>query len=64
MHISNVGTGSEARGDYRVDIMRRGTSARVQRSGHVSDYPRKSYSVWELVRRALSAAFEKHPVVQ
>lgn len=62
MHISNVGEGSETRGDYYVEVMRRGTTDKAQRLGHVSDYPRKAYSVWELVRRALASTIVKHPI--
>jgi len=43
------------RGNYIVNLMRRGTTQRVQRSGRVEDYPRESYSVWELAFRALKA---------
>lgn len=45
------------RSDYWVDIMRRGSMRRVQRSGVVKDYPRLSYPVWELVRRALNELY-------
>jgi hypothetical protein len=62
MCISNVGSGSDTRADYYIELMRRGTTNKAQRLGHVSDYPRKSYSVWELVRRALSSVLDKHPV--
>lgn len=56
MYISNVG-GTAKRGDYEVKVMRRGSNEKVQREGFVDDYPRESYPIWELVRRALKAAF-------
>lgn len=43
------------RGNYRVNLMRRGSRSRVQRTASVEDYPRESYPVCELVRRALDA---------
>lgn len=55
MHISNVGTGTAERGNYRIEVMRKGSQDRVQRAGAVLGYPRLSYPVWELVRRALAA---------
>jgi len=57
MHIINVGEPRLNRGDYDVRVMRRGTIDRVQRTGHVEDYPRQSYTVWELVRRALNNVY-------
>jgi hypothetical protein len=61
MRIYNDGTSRvEARGNYRVDVMRKGPPWHwVQRCGSVCDFPRKSYSVWRLVLRALAAAFPK-----
>ena len=52
--ISNDGTGSPTRGNYVIQRLRRGTQA-VQKTGRVEDYPRQSYSVWELLKRALKA---------
>lgn len=63
MQISNNGlSGDIKRGDYDVEIMRRGTTNKVQRRGMVRDYPRLSYTVWELVRRSLVAALGKWPI--
>lgn len=61
-NIINNGTGTSKRGNYDVEIMRRGTTDKVQRRGSVTDYPRLSYTVWELVRRALVAGLGKWPV--
>ncbi len=62
MHITNNGHGTQKRGDYDIEIMRRGTTDKVQRKGMVRDYPRASYTVWELVRRALVAGLGKWPI--
>lgn len=53
--ISNSLTGSRTRGDYLVQVLRRGSPGRVQRSGRVLGHPRLSASVWQLVRKALEA---------
>lgn len=45
------------RGNYVVYLMRRGASRTVQRRCTVEDYPRESYPVWELVRRALNTLY-------
>lgn len=57
MHITNDGSGTAKRGDYKVAVMRKGTTNKVQREGEVKDYPRQSYTVWRLVQRALRSAF-------
>lgn len=44
---------------YNVRVMRRGTIDQVQREGRVENYPRHSYTVWELVRRALNDVYKK-----
>lgn len=62
MHIVNNATGTYKHGNYDVEIMRRGTTNKVQRRGSVTDYPRQSYTVWELVRRALVAGLGKWPI--
>lgn len=60
MTITNDGTSrNPMRGDYNTKIMRRGTTDKVQKQGRVENYPRKSYSVWELVRRALNDIYSK-----
>lgn len=59
MHITNKGTSKEPnRGDYKVEIMRRGTTDIVQKESEVINYPRKSYSVWVLIHRALKTIYE------
>jgi hypothetical protein len=55
MLIDNQG-GTDARGDYRVRVLRKGTD-RVLREGEVKNYPRKSYNIWRLVCRALKDVF-------
>ncbi len=48
-----------SKGSYDARIMRKGTIDRVQREGRVENYSRKSYPVWELVRRALNNIYSK-----
>ena len=49
-------TGKQARrGDYAIRLMRKGSPKAVSRTADVLDYPRLSYPVWKLVRRALEA---------
>jgi hypothetical protein len=60
MAITNDGTASDGsgdapRGNYVVELMRRGRPSTVQRRARVEDFPRRSASVWALVRRALNA---------
>lgn len=64
-HISNTGvltSENPNRGDYNVELFRKGSATKVQRKGLVRDYPRNSYTVWELVRRALESALGKWPI--
>lgn len=54
MVICNDGTAvNPKRGNYTVDLMRRGTTDKVQRRSRVEKYPRLAFSVWVLVARAL-----------
>jgi hypothetical protein len=62
MHITNNGLGTHKRGEYDIEIFRKGSTTKVQRKGMVRDYPRQSYTVWELVRRGLTAALGKWPI--
>lgn len=60
MTITNMGSVTHAtkgkRGDYYVQVLRRGSKKRrVQRAGVVRSHPRMSKSVWNLVRKALEA---------
>lgn len=59
MHITNKGTNTGNRGDYRVDLMRRGTTDKVLRTGDVDNFPRKSNSVWKLVLKSLRTVFSE-----
>lgn len=59
MYIANDGTGSSRRGNYDAWICRKGSTERpphgsYTRKGRVEDYPRKSYIVWKLIKRALN----------
>lgn len=51
--IVNDGTGTKDRGNYTINIMRKGSKNIVQKQSVVKNYPRLSYPVWELIRRAL-----------
>src|SRR5687767_6591261 len=65
MRISNDGIASShnpKRGDYIVELFRKGSTTKVQRKALVRDYPRLSYTVWELVRRSLEAALGQWPI--
>jgi len=56
MHIFNKGDSpTPERGNYGIQLMRKGSPRRVQRTAEVLDYPRLSYPVWVLVKRALEA---------
>lgn len=63
-HISNTGDNPShpTRGDYLIELFRKGSTTKVQRKGLLRDYPRNSYTVWELVRRCLETALGKWPV--
>ena len=55
MSITNDGTGTRTRGNYRV-MLRRGTLGRGKlRCIEVYDFPRKTSSVFQLMRWALNA---------
>ena len=53
--INQGGTASAKRGNYAIHLMRKGVSATVQKAAEGRDYPRLSYPVWVLVKRALEA---------
>lgn len=56
LHIINRGDSpTPRRGNYTVNLLRRGTNRKVHRSGEVLNYPRLSYPVWKLIRKALEA---------
>lgn len=50
---------SPDRGSYNVKLMRRGTADKVQKTTRVEDYPRRSYPVWVLIKRALDSLYRK-----
>ncbi len=50
--VKNDATGSNTHGNYRVELV--GKTNRYRRQAVVADFPRKSRSVWELLRRALN----------
>lgn len=63
-YVTNDGTGTPRRGNYdvhvcRKDNLRRPThpDANAVREARVEDYPRQSYNVWQLVKKALANAF-------
>jgi hypothetical protein len=59
MKLCNLGGKmDDTRADYSVEVMRRGTTDYVQRTGTVEKYARQSYPIWELVRRAIQATFK------
>lgn len=68
-YIANDGTGTLERGNYIAAVCRKGGLAvpapiyddgkPAMRSGVVRDYPRKSYSIWRLVTRALLTCFSE-----
>lgn len=66
--LSNDGTGTRDRGNYDVQIMRKGVESplgKTTREGRVENYPRVAYNVWRLIARGLHAAFpeERDPGV-
>jgi hypothetical protein len=54
-YISNDGTGTTARGNYDVRLMRRGQDNILRETGRVEDFPRKRLLGWDLLYRALRA---------
>ncbi len=53
LHIANDGTGTPERGNYNITKL--GKRCRRLSEARVENHPRKSYSVFRLVRRALEA---------
>jgi len=56
MFIDNQG-GTDKRGDYRVRVLRKGSTDKVLRECKVENYPRRSYNIWRLICRALKGTF-------
>ena len=50
--IVNTGKGTLLRGDYQAFFQ--GKTRRYLRWSHLSDFPRQSRNVWELLRRTLN----------
>lgn len=58
MYITNDGTSKDPkRGNYKIKVVKKGTTDKVSREGEVENYPRKSYPVWELVKRAIGSVY-------
>lgn len=49
--IANTGTGTLARGDYRIEL--RDAAGRKWKSGHIEGFPRTRLLAWDLLYRAL-----------
>ena len=49
--ITNLGTGSQTRGNYFADL--RDAAGRPWRHGPVTDFPRKRLLAWDLLYRTL-----------
>ena len=56
MLIRNRG-GTQKRGDYGVQVLRKGSKSKVLRECGIKDYPRESYNIWRLIYRALKGTF-------
>lgn len=50
--ITNAGTGTEKRGNYFFELY--GKRKQPLKLGYVSNFPRKSYNVWRLIKRVLN----------
>jgi len=69
IYIANTGgLKTDKKGDYKVAVCRKGSTKcpmpvngkaaiKAARLGEVKNFPRKSYSVWRLISRALLSAF-------
>ena len=57
MTLTNLGTGTEYRGNYIARVMRRGTEETVQREAAIEGHARKAAPIWHLVQKALDGAF-------
>ena len=53
-YIWNDGSGTEARGNYKGKILRRGSQTRIWREGRVLGFPRKRLKAWDLLQRFLN----------
>lgn len=53
LRIINDGTGTPKRGNY--DVVKIGKNGRRLDNARVEDYPRRSYNIFRLLRKALEA---------
>lgn len=53
--IANTGAGTEALGNYKVSLSRRGQPESVWKDGAISGFPRKRLGPWDLLLWALAA---------
>jgi hypothetical protein len=56
-HIVNEGTGTELRGNYRMWLM--GKNCRAMTDVRITNWPRKSKHVWQLISRMLKEIYPK-----
>ncbi len=57
--ITNDGTGTPTRGNYNVQLSRRGAPKSIWRRARVHGFPRKRLGSWHLLGRAITAALEE-----
>jgi len=57
--IANLGTGTNARGNYRYTLSRRGASGGTWKEGEVTGFPRKRLKMWDLLLWVLLDALGK-----
>lgn len=55
MEIVNDGTGDNRIGNYDIRLFRRGSKTTIQNTGKIYSYPRKAYSIWVLLKKAIEA---------
>lgn len=58
MKLWNTGAGTRRRGDYRAELLSGRCKAKLNPRGEVRDYPRLSYTAWELLRQMLNNMHE------
>jgi hypothetical protein len=56
--ITNDGTGTFQRGNYRFWLSQSGRVNATSREGEVKDFPRRAKNVWHLLSRVLAVAFD------
>ena len=55
--ISNTGTGTLSKGNYKFKLMNK-MKSRTWKEGKIYDFPRLSLNVWHLLYRVLKEAFD------